>query len=76
MIEKENYVSRAPWSVQPNLKEMTEDVGINFDLFIDSLKNNKNDMEIANEFNVSEKAINSLRLHFEKYGLQSIIGQD
>ncbi len=77
MTKKEkNYLSRAPWSIQPSLKEMTEDIGINFDVFIDCLKRNKKDMEIANDFNVSENTIKSLRSHFEKYGIQSIVGQD
>jgi len=75
MTEK-NYVSRAPWSLQPSLKEMAEEVGIDFDDFISGLKHNKNDMELAEDFGVSKKTIHGLREHFEKFGVHSIMGQD
>lgn len=73
---QKDYVSRAPWSLQPSLKEMTEEVGINFDDFIECLKNNKSDMEMAKEFRVNNKVINHLKEHFDKYGVHSIVGQD
>ena len=38
-----------PWSSQISLKEMIEDVGINFDKFIDFLADGKTDEEIASE---------------------------
>jgi len=69
-------MSRAPWSLQPSLKGMTEEVGIDFDTFIKFLKDNKQDAEIAQEFGVSNKTIVGLREHFEKYGVHSIVGQD
>ncbi|KUO52243.1 MAG: histidine kinase [Desulfitibacter sp. BRH_c19] len=71
-----NYVSRAPWSLQPSLKQMTEEVGINFDDFIKCLKDNKSDMEMSHEFSVDDEIIKHLKEHFEKYGVQSIVGQD
>jgi len=55
---------------------MTEEVGIDFDIFIKFLKDNKKDVEIAQEFGVSDKTIVCLREHFEKYGVHSIVGQD
>lgn len=72
----EDFVSRVPWSTEPSLKEKTEEVGIDFDQFIARLAENRSDMEMAEEFQVSEKTIAHLREHFERLGLQSIMGQD
>jgi uncharacterized protein YerC len=65
-----------PWSSQISLKEMIEDVGINFDKFIDFLADGKTDEEIASETGVSAKSIGQFRKHFEQYGIDSIMGQD
>ncbi len=72
----QDHVSRAPWSLQPSLKEMTEEVGINFDQFIECLKHNKSDMEMSQEFSVNNKTIQHLKEHFQRYGVHSIVGQD
>jgi DNA-directed RNA polymerase specialized sigma subunit len=72
----EDFVSRAPWSLQPSLKQMAEEVGVDFDKFIEGLKHNKSDQEISKEFGVSDKVIRNLRNHFEQYGVHSIVGQD
>jgi len=69
-------ISRVPWGIGPSLKEMTDEAGIDFDSFIDSLKNNLSDQEMAQKFNVSEKTIISLRDHFTTRGLDSVMGQD
>ncbi|OPX83946.1 MAG: hypothetical protein A4E54_02911 [Pelotomaculum sp. PtaB.Bin117] len=68
--------SRVPWSSEPSLKEMTREVGVDFDRFIEDLKEDKTDVEMAEEFNVSEKLIYHLREHFYSHGLGSIEGQD
>lgn len=68
--------SRVPWSTGPSLKQKTDELGIDFDSFIDGLKHNRSDMEMAAEFGVSEKAVKYLRDHFMSLGLGSIIGQD
>ncbi|WP_028307284.1 histidine kinase [Desulfitibacter alkalitolerans] len=73
---QDDFVSRAPWSLQPSLKEMTEEVGIDFNAFIKCLKDKKNDSEMAQELGVSTKTIGYLKEHFEKYGVHSIVGQD
>jgi hypothetical protein len=65
-----------PWSSQISLKEMVEDVGINFDKFIDYLAGGKTDEEIAAETGVSVKSIGQFREHFEQYGIDSVMGQD
>ena len=68
--------SRVPWEAGPNLKQMTDEVGIDMDRFIDAIGANRSDMEIASEFGVSEKTITGLKEHFYSKGLGSIIGQD
>ncbi|MCL6638682.1 MAG: helix-turn-helix domain-containing protein [Firmicutes bacterium] len=55
---------------------MAHEAGIDADRFIDCLKENKSDTEIAGEFNVSEKLICHLRDHFYSHGIGSIVGQD
>jgi len=68
--------SRVPWSSEPSLKEMADEVGVDFDRFIEDLKENKTDVEMAEEFDVSEKLIYHLREHFYSHGIGSIVGQD
>ncbi|MDD4169804.1 MAG: helix-turn-helix domain-containing protein [Desulfotomaculaceae bacterium] len=70
------HLSHVPWSRKPGLKEMTDDVGIDFDRFIDALKEDKTDIEMAAEFNVSEKLVYHLREHFFTHGVGSIEGGD
>ncbi|OAT81769.1 histidine kinase [Desulfotomaculum copahuensis] len=68
--------SRVPWSTEPSLKTKTDEVGIGFDVFIEGLKNNRTDAEMAAEFGVTEKLIAHLRDHFMRFGVGSIMGQD
>lgn len=68
--------SRVPWSARPNLKTMAAEVGIDFEALIAGLAANKSDAEMAQAFEVSPEVISRLREHFERYGLQSIMGQD
>lgn len=72
----EIFRSRAPWSTEPSLKAMTEEVGVDFNHFIDMMKNDKSDMEIAQEFGITEKCAFYLKDHFIHKGLGSIMGQD
>jgi DNA-directed RNA polymerase specialized sigma subunit len=73
----EEYLrSRVPWSTEPSLKQKTDELGVDFDRFIEGLKFNRSDMEMASEFGVSEKAVKHLREHFMTRGLGSIMGQD
>jgi len=75
-VEEKYPVSRVPWGLQPSLKDKTNELGINFDKFIEAIKLNRSDSEMAEEFGVSERTIAHLREHFERYGLQSIVGRD
>lgn len=68
--------SRVPWSSGPSLKEMAGEVGVDVGRFIDDIKNDKNDSEIAEEFDVSENLVYHLRDHFYRHGIDSVMGQD
>lgn len=68
--------SRVPWTTEPSLTTKTEEVGIDFDSFIEGLKNDKSDAEMAAEFGVTEKTISHLRDHFMTRGILSTMGQD
>lgn len=68
--------ARVPWTTEPSLTTKTEEVGIDFDKFIEGLKNDKSDAEMAQEFNVTEKTIYYLRDHFITRGILSTMGQD
>lgn len=70
------FRSRVPWEAGPNLKEMTDEIGIDMDRFVEAIGANKTDMEMASEFGVSEKAIASLKDHFFRKGLGTTVGQD
>jgi len=68
--------SRVPWEAGPNLKEMTDEVGIDMDRFVEAIGANRTDMEMASEFGVSEKTIDALKEHFYSKGIGTTIGQD
>jgi len=68
--------SRVPWSTEPSLKAMAQEVGVDYDRLIDGIRDDKSDSEIAGELAVSEKLIYHLRDHFYTRGLHSIMGQD
>lgn len=70
------FRSRVPWEAGPNLKEMTDEVGIDFDSFVEAIGANKTDVEMASEFSVSEKTISYLKAHFFSKGLGTTVGQD
>lgn len=49
---------------------------MDFDRFIEGIKDDKNDSEMAQEFNVSEELIYHLKDHFYTHGVHSVVGQD
>ncbi|KUK82962.1 MAG: Uncharacterized protein XD97_0304 [Pelotomaculum thermopropionicum] len=75
-MDENVFLSRVPWSKEPSLKEMANEVGVDFDSFIEGLKKDKSDSEMAEEFDVSEKLIYHLKDHFYSHGVHSILGQD
>lgn len=68
--------TRVPWEAGPNLKEMTDEVGIDMDRFVEAIGANKTDVEMAAEFGVSEKTVAALKDHFYRKGLGTTVGQD
>lgn len=70
------FGSRVPWSLDLSLKDKAEEVGVNFNAFIEQLALKRTDTEMAREFAVSEEVISYLRRHFEDFGIHSIVGQD
>ncbi len=65
-----------PWGWQPSLQAMVEEMGIDFDSFITRLRVGATDEEMAQEFGVSTKVISHFRDHFERFGIDSVMGQD
>lgn len=76
MTEEFHSTRGAPWDWQPSLQAMCSEVNVEFNKFIEGLANNKADVEMAQDFGVTEKTIMYLREHFEKYGIDSMMGQD
>lgn len=68
--------SRVPWSLQPSLKLKTDEVGIDFDIFIRRLAENRTNEDMAREFGVPVETIANLREHFIRFGVDSVMGQD
>lgn len=68
--------SRVPWQSGPTLKQVTDEVGIDMDRFVEMIGANRSDTEMAQEFQVSEKTISSLKDHFYTKGLGTTVGQD
>jgi hypothetical protein len=75
-IDRWETWSRAPWSTQPSLKLKTDEVGIDFDLFIEGLREGRSDAEMADAFEVPAGTVANLREHFMRYGVDSVQGQD
>lgn len=66
----------APWSKEPSLKFMCDEVGVNMDSLIGGIEQNKSDTEMAKELGVSAKTVKALKEHFMTHGVGSIEGQD
>ena len=60
-----------PWSRMQSLNEMTEEAGIDFDQFIESIKIRPALHRCLNSFK-SAKTIESLQDHFFHYGIGSV----
>lgn len=60
----EQGFSGPPWGLIPSMQFVCDEVGIDYHQFVNSLSANKKDMEIAQEFGVSEKTIKNLRERF------------
>lgn len=76
MSNFEHKGSFPPWSRTVSLPEMTEEVGIDFDEFIEAIKNDLSIEEMASKFGKGETTIKQLREHFFHYGISSVMGGD
>ncbi len=61
-----------PWGLEPSMKFVCDEVGVDVNSFIQGLQANKSDVEMAQELNVSEAAIRSLKDRF--YSVEGITG--
>ncbi|NPV28441.1 MAG: helix-turn-helix domain-containing protein [Firmicutes bacterium] len=75
-MEKDQGFRGPPWGRQPSLEAVAEEVGVDFDAFLAFLKKGATDSEMAAEFGVSPRTIHLLRNRFERFGIDSIMGQD
>lgn len=65
-----------PWSRIQSLSELTAEAGIDYDAFLKAIQEQKTAEEMAREFDVQLKTIQSLQDYFEHYGLSSVMGGD
>jgi len=75
-VAEKEFWSRVPWSSQPSLKLKAEEIGVDFEVFVEGLKNNRSDQDMARAFGVPVPAVANLRRHFMRFGLDSVQGQD
>ncbi len=66
----------APWGWQASLEAMASEVGVDFNHLIECFRLQMSDEAMAELFQVPEPTIYHLRNHFEKYGVDSIVGWD
>ncbi|MCW2279151.1 hypothetical protein [Heliophilum fasciatum] len=73
-----NYMTSkgAPWGLRDSLVDMTRELGIPFDAFIERIAENRSDTEMAGEFAVSPHTIQHLKNHFYRHGINDVQGQD
>ena len=65
-----------PWSRIPGLNEMCGEAGVDFDSFIEDIKNGTRLEDMTAKYGVSMETMSLLQEHFIKYGLSSVMGGD
>lgn len=58
------------------MKEMAEEVGIDFDDLVEAIKEDQDPRQMAARFEISEELAGNLKDHFYKYGVSSVMGGD
>ena len=71
-----NKGSFPPWSRIPSLQEMADEAGVDHDLFIQLIHQQKTIEEIAQAMAISQETARSLHHHFMHYGISSVMGGD
>ncbi len=68
--------SHVPWSRQPSLQSLSQDLGVDYEQLLAGLQENQTDSQLAAKLQCSVLAVQNLREYFEHYGLDSVEGQD
>ncbi|MGI6548825.1 MAG: helix-turn-helix domain-containing protein [Syntrophomonadales bacterium] len=58
------------------MKEMAEEVRIDFDDLVEAIGEDLSPQQIAARFQISEELAGDLKDHFYKYGISSVMGGD
>lgn len=72
----DNSFGNPPWSRIESLSEICAEAGVDFDEFIEGVKNDQEIETMAEQFGVQVGTIEALQEHFFRYGIGSIIGGD
>lgn len=72
----EDFASRIPICPELSLKEKANEENVDYNEFLNHLKNQKSDQEMADELGITAKTAEHLRKHFETVGVHSLLGQD
>ncbi|HOB81477.1 MAG TPA: hypothetical protein PLJ33_01760 [Peptococcaceae bacterium] len=66
-----------PWSIEPSIRFLCDEVGVDFHRFVAGLAANKNDMEMAAELGVDSQLVDRLKEQFYKNeAIMGNYGQD
>jgi hypothetical protein len=65
-----------PWGWQPSLEYMARVAGVDFNQFLELIKEQTPDDRISATLGVSPQTVRNLREHFAEFGLDSVHGQD
>lgn len=76
LMKDNNGGSFPPWSRTVSLPEMLKEAGIDYDEFIEAIKNDVSPAEIAKKLKVSEDTVIQMTEYFYRYGISSVIGGD
>lgn len=66
-----------PWGLEPSVKSVCCQAGVDYHRFVEGLAENKSDNELAGEFSVSSDTIRNIRrLFYQNEALNGNYGQD
>lgn len=72
IVNNEEGFRGPPWGKEPSMKIVCEDLGVDYNQFINALKEDKSDINMANELGVKKEVVESLRKRF--YDMEAISG--
>lgn len=65
-----------PWSRIPSIIEMSAEIGVDHDRFIEFIQEGKSPDFIAAEMEITVETVRALYDHFMRYGIGSVMGGD